>query len=145
MYAIIPPSHPNARLYIPRDYMKMVENNHLPPVTYNPTTPSSNGIYRQSSLMAPVSTEPYTHQQTVHRSKTSTNGFENRTNKNNITIEMPDQLVTGRQLSPRSRERSLNKIVRNIGHVVEDAKKRYNGDVPNKVVVKVDKHAMQTA
>jgi len=136
-FAVIPPTHPNARLYVPRDYMKVAENNHPPP-----SASVSNAVHRQSSFMQPVSTTPFNQQPILHRTNTSTNGYENKSNKNNITIEMPERLLTGRQMSPRSRERSLNKVVKNIGHVVEDAKKRYNGDVPNKFIVKVDKNAM---
>ena len=44
-------------------------------------------------------------------------------------------------MSPATHERSLNKVVKNIGHVVQDASKRYNGDVPSKVVVQVDPNA----
>jgi hypothetical protein len=101
----------------------------------------------ENNLMQPISTVPYTHQQKLHRSNTvsTTNSYDNKSNKNNITIEMPESFLTGRQNSSRSREPSLTKVVKNISHVVEDAKKRYNGDIPNKVIVKVDPNAMQTA
>jgi hypothetical protein len=56
---------------------------------------------------------------------------------------MPERLLTGGQKSGIERERSLNKMVKNIGQIVEDAKKRYNGDVPDKVIVKVDQNASQ--
>jgi hypothetical protein len=120
--------------------MKVAENSHPPP-----SVSVSNPVHRQSSFMQPVSATSYNQQSILHRTNTSINGYENKSNKNNIIIEMPERLLTGRQMSPRSRERSFNKVVKNIGHVVEDAKKRYNGDVPNKVIVKVDKNAMQTA
>jgi len=121
--------------------MKMVENN------YPPSSASvSNVVYNQPQLIQPASTVPYVRQPTIHRSNTTiSNRYENKSNKNNVTIEMPEQLLTGREMSPKSRERNINKVVRNIGHVVEDAKKRYNGDVPNKVIIKVDKNATQTA
>jgi hypothetical protein len=61
-------------------------------------------------------------------------------NKKNLTIEMPERLLTGRKMSPKTHERKLNKVVNNIGHVVEDAKKRYHGDIPTKVIVKVDEN-----
>ncbi|CAF1082976.1 unnamed protein product [Didymodactylos carnosus] len=61
----------------------------------------------------------------------------------NFIIEMPEKLLTGRKISPRSRERSLKKVVTDIGYIVDDAKKRYNGDVPNKVIVQVDKKTQQ--
>jgi hypothetical protein len=139
-FALIPPSHPNAHLYIPHEYMKVVENSHS-----TPSASASNGGYNQSSLMQSVSNTPYTQQQTIYRSNTLTNPYENKSIKNNITIEMPERLLTGRKMSPNTRERSLNKVVKNIGYIVEDAKKRYNGDLPDKVIVKVDKSAMQTA
>lgn len=84
-----------------------------------------------TSLVTPVSTVPLT-RSTVHH--------ESRPVKPNITIEVPERLLTGRKLSPRSRERSLNKVVKNLGHIVEDAKKHCNGDMPSKVIVKVDDH-----
>ena len=56
----------------------------------------------------------------------------------NITIEMPARLITGRSTSPKSQQKTLNKVVNNIGHVVQDANKRYPGDLPNKVIVQVD-------
>ncbi|CAF3042607.1 unnamed protein product [Rotaria sp. Silwood2] len=144
-FALIPPSHPNAHLYIPRDYMKLVENNHSLSKTQIATRPTSNVVYGQSSLMTPISSKPYIQQQTINRSNSSGDGLENKSNKDNITIEMPERLVTGRQMSPRSRERSLNKVVKNIGHVVEDAKKRYHGDIPTKVIVQINNNATQTA
>jgi hypothetical protein len=101
----------------------------------------------ENNLMQPISTAPYSHQQKIHRSNTvsTASSYDNKSNKNNITIEMPESFLTGRQNSSKSRERSLTKVVRNISHVVEDAKKRYNGDVPNKVIVKVDPNTMETA
>ena len=85
-----------------------------------------------STLVTPVSTVPVTRSAVVHH--------EPRAVKPNITIEVPERLLTGRKLSPRSRERSLNKVVKNLGHIVEDAKKHCNGDMPSKVIVKVDDH-----
>ncbi|CAF1454148.1 unnamed protein product, partial [Didymodactylos carnosus] len=61
----------------------------------------------------------------------------------NFVIEMPEKFLAGRNISPRSRERSIQKVVTDIGHIVEDAKKRYNGNVPNKVIVQVDKNLQQ--
>jgi hypothetical protein len=55
-----------------------------------------------------------------------------------LTIEIPERLLNGRQMSPRSREHNLNKVVKDIHNVREDAKKRHNGNIPNKVIVKVD-------
>jgi inner membrane protein involved in colicin E2 resistance len=143
--------------------MKMVENSYPPPppppMKQTHVTSSSNVVHNQptltrsvstipythqQTLTRQVSTIPYTHQQTVQRTNTTTNGFATKSNKKNITIEMPEHLVADRTMSPRTRERSLNKIVQNVGHVVEDARKRYNGDVPNKVIVTVDQHAKQT-
>jgi hypothetical protein len=145
-YAIIPPSHPNAHLYIPRDYMRLVENAYPPPMpmTQTPITSTSKVVRNQSTLRREVTTIPNTNQQTVYRTNTEISGYENKSHKKDITIEMPERLVTERTMSPRSRERNLNKIVHNVGHVVEDHKKRYNGDVPTKIIVKVDEHAMPT-
>ncbi|CAF4725101.1 unnamed protein product [Rotaria sp. Silwood1] len=144
-FALIPPSHPNAHLYIPRDYMKLVENNHSLSKIQMMTRSTSNIVHSRSSLMTPVLNKSYTQQQIIHRSNSSGDGLENKPNKDNITIEMPERLVTGRQMSPRSRERSLNKVVKNIGHVVEDAKKRYHGDIPTKVIVQINKNTIETA
>ncbi len=118
--------------------MKIGENSYL-----QPSASVSNAVHRQSSFMQPVSTTPYNQQPTIYSAHTSTNGYENKSNKNNMTIEMPERLLTGRKMSPKSHERKLNKVVNNIGHVVEDAKKRYN-DVPTKVIVKVDENAKST-
>ncbi len=64
---------------------------------------------------------------------------------NNITIEMPERLLTGKKMSAKTHEHRLNKVVHNIRHVVKDAKKRYPGDdVPTKVIVKVDENAKAT-
>ena len=124
--------------------MKLVENAYPPPMMQTPATSTSKVVHNQSTLKRWVPTIPDTKQQTVYRTNTPINGYENKLDKKNITIEMPERLVTERTMSPRSRERNLNKIVHNVGHVVEDAKKRYNGDVPTKVIVKVDEHAMST-
>ncbi|CAF3981504.1 unnamed protein product [Rotaria sordida] len=140
-FALIPPSHPNAHLYIPRDYMKLVENNHSLSETQITTRSTSNIVNSRSSLRTPVSIKLYTQQQTMNSSNSLRDGLENKLNKDNITIEMPERLLIGREMSPRSREHSLNQFVKNIGHVVEDAKKRYNGDVPTKFIVQIDKNA----
>ncbi|CAM4755377.1 unnamed protein product [Rotaria magnacalcarata] len=137
-FAFIPPTHPNAHLYIPRDYAKLVENGNRLPMAPMPARASSNFVYGHQSLMAPVSTVPYTHQQAMSRSNTSTITVNNKSNNDNITIEMPERLVTGRAMSPKSRERSLNKVVKNIGQVVEDAKKKNNGDAPKKVIIQIE-------
>lgn len=68
---------------------------------------------------------------------TVTSSYEPKPNKNNIVVELPEHLVSGRQASPRTRERNLNKVVQNISHVVDDAKKRNNGEAPGTVLVKV--------
>jgi hypothetical protein len=123
-FAMIPPTHPNAHLYIPHDHMKIVENGY--PVSRLST---AYGVHRQPSSI-------------LRRSNTSSNGYEMKSKKN-ITIEMPERLLTGGQKSGIERERSLNKMVKNIGQIVEDAKKRYNGDVLDKVIVQVDQNASQ--
>jgi hypothetical protein len=64
--------------------------------------------------------------------------YETKPNKQNIVIEMPDHLASGRKMSAKSRERSLNKVAQNINQIVEDARNRNNGDVPSTVIVKVD-------
>jgi hypothetical protein len=121
VFATIPPTHPNAHLYIPRDYMKLIENGY--PVARVST---SKGSRKKSSSI-------------FHRSKTSSNS------KKNITIEMPEGLLTGGPKSAKEREVNLNKMVKNIGQIVEDTKKRYHGDLPDKVIVKVDNNLTQTA
>jgi predicted DNA-binding helix-hairpin-helix protein len=92
----------------------MRENNHTP------------------SLMS-VSTIPTSQQQIINKQKTVTSEL-------NVTIEMPERLLTGRKMSPKSHERKLNKMVNIIGQVVEDAKKRYHDHVPTKIIVKVDEN-----
>ena len=144
VYALIPPTHPNAHLYIPRDYMKMIENSDYS-MAQVPMRSDSKASYYQSSAPVAVSIQSPTPQHAVYRLNTPTRRPEYHSTRHNITIEMPERLLTGRKISPRSRERSINKVVKNIGHIVDDAKKRYHGDVPNKVIVKVDKNAIQTA
>ena len=144
VYALIPPTHPNAHLYIPRDYMKMIENGDYS-MAQAPTRSNSNVAYYQSSAPTAASTLSPTSQHAVYRLNTPVRHPEHNSTRHNVTIEMPERLLTGRKMSPRSRERSINKVVKNIGHIVDDAKKRYHGDVPNKVIVKVDKNAIQTA
>ncbi|CAF3208270.1 unnamed protein product [Rotaria socialis] len=139
-FAFIPPTHPNAHLYIPRDYAKLVENGNQLPMAPMPARASSNFVYGHQSLMAPVSTVSYTPQQAMNRSNRSTITVNNKSNNDIITIEMPERLVTGREMSPKSRERNLNQVVKNIGHVVEDSKKKNNGDAPKKVIIQIEKN-----
>jgi hypothetical protein len=61
----------------------MRENNHTP------------------SLMS-VSTIPTSQQQIINKQKPVTSEL-------NVTIEMPERLLTGRKTSPKSHERKLNK------------------------------------
>ncbi|CAF2519418.1 unnamed protein product [Rotaria sp. Silwood2] len=61
-----------------------------------------------------------------------------------LIIEIPERLLKGRQMSPRSREHNLNKVVKNIHNVFEDAKKRYNGKISTKVIVTVADNDAQT-
>ena len=68
---------------------------------------------------------------------TVSSSYEAKPNKNNIVVELPEHLVGGRQTTPRTRERNLNKVVQNISHVVDDAKKRNHGEAPGTVLVKV--------
>lgn len=105
-------------------------------------TYDNNTIY--SSTVNPINPIHHQPQQptTVSRQKTIVSELST-TSAKNVTIEMPERLLTGRKLSPKSHERKLNKVVNNIGHVVEDAKKRYT-DVPTKVIVKVDENAKAT-
>lgn len=124
--ALISPAHPNAHLYIPRDYMQMMENPH------------------SNSFVPPASAVSSHHQQATYRSTTAARRTERKSGKPSIVIEMPERLLTGRKISPRSRERSLNKVVKNIGPIVEDARKHCNGDLPSKVIVKVEKPATST-
>jgi hypothetical protein len=84
-------------------------------------------------------------QQTIHRKKTVVNEINGIPNAKSFTIEMPERLLTGRKFSPKTHERQLNKVVNNIGYIVENTKKRYNDELPTKVIVKVDKNAKATA
>ena len=95
--------------------------------------------HRQRSL-SPVSTSQV---QPLNRQKTSSE-LTHVPNGKNITIELPERLLTGRKMSPTTHERSLNKVVKNLGHVVQDATKRYNGDAPSEVIVQVDPNAKAT-
>ena len=124
---MIPPTHPNAHLYIPRDFMKMIENG------YPVSRPSAAKSRRRKA--PPVQ----------HRSATTLSNGPETKSKKSITIEMPEGLLTGGTKSARERELSLNKMVKNIGQIVEDTKKRYHGDLPDKVIVKVDKDVTETA
>ena len=67
------------------------------------------------------------------------NGNISSKNSKNIIIEMPEHLLIGRNLSAKSHKRKLNKVVTTIEHVVEDAKKHHNNQLPTKVIIKVDK------
>ena len=83
---------------------------------------------------------------TVHRQRTIfPDGNLSTTNSKNVTIEMPERLLTGRKMSPSSHQQKLNKVVHHIGHVVVDTQKRYNGEVPTKVIVKMDERVKSTA
>ncbi len=124
-FAMIPPTHPNAHFYIPRDYIKMIENGY--PVARIST---AKGSRRKSSSI-------------LHRSATLSNGHDMKSKKN-IMIEMPEGLLTGGSKSAKERELNLNKMVKNIGQIVEDTRKRYHGDLPDKVIVKVDQNVTQT-
>lgn len=96
---------------------------------------------RQRSL-SPISTSQI---QPINRQKTSVSSDLTVVPPGkNITIELPERLLTGRKMSPTTQQRSLNKVVQNLGHVVQDATKRYNGDAPTKVIVQVDPHARAT-
>ncbi|CAF1579674.1 unnamed protein product [Rotaria sp. Silwood1] len=92
------------------------------------------------------SSHPNTHlrsniqQSTINRQKPITTDINSTNNGKNLIIQMPERLLTARKLSPKSQERKINNVVNNIGRIVQDAKKRYNGDVPNKVIVKVDEN-----
>jgi hypothetical protein len=47
-------------------------------------------------------------------------------NTKNVTIEMPERLLIGKRIS---HECKLNKVINNIGYIVEDTKKRYPGEI----------------
>lgn len=121
-FGFTPSSQSKDRLYVPPDSADLKESRRSSPVT----------------LTSSVST---THVQPIPRQKTLINDTTHVPNGKNITIEMPERLLVAGRMSPATHERSLNKVVKNIGHVVQDASKRYNGDVPNKVVVQVDPNA----
>lgn len=128
--AMIPPSHPNAHQYLPYDKPTQSDNDHVAP-TSNTTISKLSTSFNQPVL-------------TTSRANTSSNVYETKSAKHNVIIEMPEQLISQGQLSPRTRERSLTKIVRNIGHVVDDAKRRHHGDLPDRFVVKVDQDGTTT-
>lgn len=124
-FALISPAHPNAHRYIPADYNELSENKF----------PSASTIYNSQSSTMPI----------IHRQRTIyPEGNVSSTNNKNVTIEMPERLLTGRKMSPKSHERKLNKVVHHIGNVVVDAQKRYPGEVPTKVIVKMDEHVKAT-
>jgi hypothetical protein len=70
--------------------------------------------------------------------------FHQINNPKTVTIEMPERLLTRREMSPKTHERRLSKVVNNIRHVVEDVKKRFPDDVPTKVIVNVNQNAKAT-
>lgn len=78
---------------------------------------------------------------TVNPQRTTVSNLNSPTSSKNITIQLPERLLTARKVSPKSRENKMNDVVNNIGRVVEDAKKRYKGDLPTKVIVQVDENA----
>lgn len=121
-FAAIPPTHPNTRTYTRREHSE-------PNKTNNMTTSNV------------VSTIPVTHQSIRVLQKPVVDETNGTKSSKNIIIHMPERLLTGRQVSPKSHERKINNVVNNIGRIVEDAKKRYNGDIPDKVIVKVDENA----
>ncbi|CAF3543672.1 unnamed protein product [Adineta steineri] len=94
------------------------------------------------ALMPPPNNQQYTH--TVASNypvggNPSNIIYPNQTygqNQGNVVIELPDN-VAGRNMTPKTRERNINKVVQNLGQVVEDAKRRNNGEMPNNLVVKV--------
>ncbi|CAF1203564.1 unnamed protein product [Rotaria sordida] len=118
VFAVIPSTHPNAHLYTPRDNIETYKNN------------------QTSTLNSTIQ------QQTINRQKTIINDVNTTTTTNtkNIIIQMPERLLTARKTSPKSQERKINQVVNDIGRIVQDAKKRYNGDISNKVIVKVDEN-----
>ncbi|CAM4778971.1 unnamed protein product [Rotaria magnacalcarata] len=120
-FAVIPSTHQNAHLYTPADYRELHKTN---------PTASSNSFTARS----------VTQLQSTNRQKTIVSETNSAATGKNITIEMPERLLTARKDSPKTRERKMNNVVSNIGRVVEDAKKRYHGDVPTKVIVTVDEN-----
>lgn len=126
--------------------MKLVENGYRLPVTQSSASQPVGVMYGHPTLSAPLTTNPNISQQSQAYTSNSTKVVVNTktNNKEQITIEMPERLVTGQKMSAQTRERSLNKIVKNIGQAVEDAKKRYNGEPPKKVIVHIDENAKET-
>lgn len=142
VFALIPPTHPNAHLYVPHEFMKTSESNHILPVSQKTIRPRSNVLQRQTSFRAPVSAvKSYSLPQTIYEPAATP---KTRPKPNNLTIEVPERLLPARKLSPKSRERSLTQVIKNINHIYDDVKKQYNGDVSNKVIVTVDKNALQS-
>ncbi|CAF3545901.1 unnamed protein product [Rotaria socialis] len=121
-FAVIASTHQNAHFYTPANYRELHKT--------NPTT-SSNSFTARS----------VTQLRSTNRQNTIVSETNSAATGKNITIEMPERLLTARKDSPKTRERKMNNVVSNIGRVVEDAKKRYHGDVPTKVIVTVDEKA----
>lgn len=115
--ALISPAHPNAHRYVAREYAEISE-------------------HRPTASFASLST--------IARHKTTLHEVNGSSNTKNVTIEMPERLLTGRKVSPRTHEQRLSRVVHQIGYVVEDTKKRYHGEAPSKVIVKVDEKAKAT-
>lgn len=124
--AMIPPNHPNAHQYLPYNKSSQSDGDH--------------GVFASNTTTSKLATPFVQATPTTARS----NIYETKSSKHNVIIEMPEQLITQEQASPRTRERSLTKIVRNIGTVVEDAKRRHHGDLPDPFVVKVDQDGTST-
>lgn len=123
---MIPPTHPNAHNYIPCDFTDVEKKKSLVSVTSYGTSPQ------------PLLSSSVTRSASTRRQKTLIAELARTTSAQNVTIEMPERLLTGRQMSPKTHERKINKVVNNIGQVVDETKKRYNGDMPTKVIVKID-------
>lgn len=132
-FARIPPTHPNAHQYLPYDNKTISENHYT-----STTTHSALKQPPSLSLRSATTTVPQTQQYTTQRSNPSSGVFDTRSSKHSVIIEMPEQLLSTDRVSPRTRERSLTKIVRNIGNIVDDTKRRNHGDLPDRLVVKVD-------
>lgn len=130
---MIPPTHPNTDRYIPCDFSEGVDQKSLVPVSSYASSPT---VHKERSSVSRL-----TSSKSIPRQVTVVNESSGITSTKNVTIEMPERLLTGRKMSAKTHERKLNQVVSNIGQVIDQTQKRYHDDMPTKVVVKIDDSA----
>ena len=143
-FAFIPPTHSNAHQYLPYEKKTVSENHHTSSTSYHTLRQLTSLSSPPTTTTTTTTTVPHSQQYVTQRSATSSNIYDTRSSKHSVIIELPDQLLDTGQVSQRTRERSLTKIVRNIGHIVDDTKRRNHGDLPDRLVVKVDQDGKST-